>query len=239
MLDEYENSEQANSSDTRCFMSLTLLGRKKGMTQVFDKNGNIVVCTVIQAEPNVVSSVMTKEKNGYNAVQLAAFLLPKSKQKNISKAVRESFVRKNIEPRRKMKESRMKDVSEYAEGQEINVGYFADCEYLDVSGISKGKGYQGVIKRYHFAGGPASHGSGFHRHGGSCGMRSTPGRCLPGQKKAGRMGAEQVTVQNLKIVKIDVEKQVILVEGAIPGANESIVCVAKAIKKTTLKAKKK
>lgn len=220
-------------------MSLTLMGRKKGMMQMFDKDGNIVVCTVIHAEPNVISEVITKEKQGYSAVQLAAFKLSASKKKNISKSLRGAYALKNIEPRRKLKESRVGDVSSYALGQEVGVGYFSDCVYVDVCGISKGKGYQGVMKRYHFAGGPASHGSGFHRHGGSCGMRSAPGRCLPGQKKAGRMGAEKVTVQNLKVVKIDEEKQVILVEGAIPGANESVVYIAKAKKKTTLNVKKK
>ena len=220
-------------------MSLTLMGRKKGMMQMFDNNGNIVVCTVIHAEPNVISQVITKEKQGYSAVQLSAFKLSASKKKNISKCLRDAYALKNIEPRRKSKESRVVDTSSYTLGQEIGVGYFSEVAYVDVCGISKGKGYQGVMKRYHFRGGPASHGSGFHRHGGSCGMRSTPGRCLPGQKKAGRMGAEKVTVQNLKVIKVDEEKQVILVEGAIPGANESVVYIAKAIKKTTLNVIKK
>ena len=220
-------------------MSLTLMGRKKGMMQAFDDNGNIVVCTVIHAEPNVVSQIKKIESDGYEAVQLAAFKLAASKKKNISKALRESYAKKNIEPRRKKIESRIDDVSQFSEGQEVGVSYFADCTYVDVAGISKGKGHQGVIKRHHFAGGPASHGSGFHRHGGSCGMRSSPGRCLPGQKKSGRMGADRVTVQSLKVVKIDEEKQVILVEGAIPGARDSVVYVAKAKKKLSLKGKAK
>lgn len=220
-------------------MSLTLMGKKKGMTQVFDKDGNIVVCTVIQAEPNVVTQVLTKEKAGYSAVQLASFKATESKKKNIAKPQRDFFAKKNIEPRKEMKESRIEDTSSYTEGQEVGVEYFAECAFVDVVGTSKGKGYQGVMKRHNFAGGPAAHGSGFHRHGGSCGMRSTPGRCLPGQKKAGRMGGERVTVQNLKIVKIDVEKQAILVEGAIPGARESTIYMAKAKKKTSHNANKK
>jgi len=215
------------------------MGRKDGMVQVFDDNGNIVVCTVIYAEPNVVSEVITKEKQGYSAVQLAAFKLSASKKKNISKSLREAFVLKNIDPRRKLKESRVVDTSSYTLGQEIGVGYFSDCIYVDVCGLSKGKGYQGVMKRHNFRGGPASHGSGFHRHGGSCGMRSSPGRCLPGQKKAGRMGGEKVTVQNLKVVRIDEQRQVILVEGAIPGANGSMVYIAKATKKADRNVKKK
>lgn len=214
-------------------MSLTLMGRKKGMMQMFDDKGNLVVCTVIHAEPNVISCVITKETQGYNAIQLSAF-----KGKNISKPRQGAFAAKGVEPRRKSKESRVEDTSSYTLGQEIGVEHFAECAYVDVSGISKGKGYQGVIKRHNFAGGPAAHGSGFHRHGGSCGMRSTPGRCLPGQKKAGRMGSEKVTVQSLKVVKVDQEKQVILVQGAIPGANESIVYVAKAKKKTANVKKK-
>lgn len=220
-------------------MSLTLMGKKKGMTQVFDNNGNVVVCTVIHAEPNVITQVLTKEKAGYSAVQLAAFKLSAAKKKNIAKAQREVFAKKNIDARRKMKESRVADVSSYAEGQEVGVEHFSDCIFVDVCAISKGKGYQGVMKRHNFAGGPAAHGSGFHRHGGSCGMRSTPGRCLPGQKKAGRMGGEKVTVQNLKVVKVDVEKQVILVEGAVPGARESMIYVSKAKKKASLNVKKK
>ena len=215
------------------------MGKKKGMTQVFDSSGNVVVCTVIHAEPNVVMQVLTKEKAGYSAVQLAAFKASDAKKKNIAKAQRELFAKKSIDPRKKMKESRVSDVSLYSEGQEVGVEHFSDCVFVDVKGVSKGKGYQGVMKRHNFAGGPAAHGSGFHRHGGSCGMRSTPGRCLPGQKKAGRMGGENVTTQNLKVVKIDVEKQVILVEGAVPGARECMIYISRAKKKPSLNVKKK
>jgi large subunit ribosomal protein L3 len=214
------------------------MGRKKGMMQTFDENGNIVVCTVIHAEPNVVTQIKKKETDGYEAVQLSAFKVPASKKKNISKPLREVYAKKNIEPRRKSKESRVEDIAQFSEGQEVGVSYFADCAYVDVAGISKGKGHQGVIKRHNFAGGPAAHGSGFHRHGGSCGMRSSPGRCLPGQKKSGRMGADRVTVQSLKVVKVDEEKQVILVQGAIPGARDSVVYMMKAKKKLSKKAKK-
>jgi large subunit ribosomal protein L3 len=215
------------------------MGKKKGMTQIFDDNGNVVVCTVIHAEPNVVAQVLTKEKAGYSAVQLAAFKTSASKKKNVAKPQREFFAKKNMEVCRKMKESRLDDVSAYSEGQQVGVEHFAEVAFVDVRSVSKGKGYQGVMKRHNFAGGPAAHGSGFHRHGGSTGMRSTPGRCLPGQKKAGRMGGERVTTQNLKVVKVDPEKQVILVKGAVPGARESIVYLFKAKKKTTRNVKKK
>jgi len=220
-------------------MSLNLMGRKSGMMQLFDAKGNVVVCTVIHAEPNVVSQVMTKEKNGYEAVQLAAFVLTGSKKNNIAKPQREMFARNNLDPRRKMKESRLVNASSYEVGALIGVEYFEECPYVDVTGVSKGKGYQGVMKRWNFRGGPAAHGSGFHRHGGSCGMRSTPGRCLPGQKKAGRMGGKKVTVQSLRVVRVDRERQVILVEGAIPGANGSMVCLSKAKKKADLNVNKK
>lgn len=215
------------------------MGRKKGMMQAFDDKGNIVVCTVIHAEPNVISKIMSKDHDGYSSVQLCAEKLSPAKARNASKPQRDFYAKINVEPRRHMKESRVDDVSQYTVGQEIGVNYFSDCNYVDVSSVSKGKGHQGVIKRHNFAGGPAAHGSGFHRHGGSCGMRTTPGRCLPGQKKSGHMGSEMVTVQNLKIVKVDEEKRVILVEGAVPGARESLVYVAKAKKISASKQKKK
>jgi large subunit ribosomal protein L3 len=217
-------------------MTLKLMGKKVGMTRLFDENGNLVVCTVIFAEPNVISQIKRKESDGYNAIQLSSF--KESRVSNVSKSLRGHFAKAGVEPRRFQIESRLEDVGQFTIGQELGVSYFADCSYVDVSGVSKGKGYQGVIKRHHFAGGPASHGSGFHRHGGSCGMRTSPGRCLPGQKKAGRMGAEAVTLQSLKIVRIDEEKQVLIVEGAIPGWQGGLVYIAKAKKKSGQKKTK-
>lgn len=218
-------------------MTLTLMGIKKGMTQLFDEKGNLVVCTVIAAEPNMVSQVKNKETDGYDAVQLAAVKVRPSRVKNVSKPLKGHFAKAAIEPRQHLVESRVEAGHQFEIGQEVGVAYFADCKFVDIAGVSKGKGHQGVIKRHNFAGGPASHGSGFHRHGGSCGMRSSPGRCLPGQKKSGHMGDERVTLQNLKIVKIDEEKQVILVEGAVPGARGGLVYVAKAKKKISPKKK--
>ncbi|MFS8564035.1 MAG: 50S ribosomal protein L3 [Rhabdochlamydiaceae bacterium] len=217
---------------------LQLMGIKEGMTQLFDKEGNKVVCTVIRSEKHVISQVKDKTSDGYNAVQLAAFKPTPAKLKNVKKPQAGHFKKSNLEPRLKTAESRVEDPSQFQVGQEIGVEFFQDIAYVDVIGVSKGKGYQGVIKRHHFAGGPASHGSGFHRHGGSCGMRSSPGRCLPGQKKAGRMGSEQVTMESLKVVKIDAEKQVILVEGAVPGARGGLLFIAQAKKKSVAKKKK-
>lgn len=214
-------------------MNLKFMGKKLGMTRLFDENGNHVVCTVISAEPNMISQVKRKESDGYEAVQLSAIKVKQPKLRNVSKALRGHFAKASIEPRDVLAETRVESAEQFQVGQEITVNCFADGDYVDVRGVSKGKGFQGVIKRHHFAGGPASHGSGFHRHGGSTGMRTSPGRCLPGQKKAGRMGGENVTTQNLRVVKVDEEKKVLLIEGAIPGARGGLVYVTKAQKKAS------
>lgn len=216
-------------------MTLRLMGKKKGMTRFFDKDGNQVVCTVILVEPNVITQIRRKETEGYEAVQLSAFRIKASKLRNVSKPLQGHFAKAGVEPRVYIAETRTQGVDSYQVGQEVGIGSFSEVSHVDVAGMSKGKGYQGVIKRHHFAGGPASHGSGFHRHGGSCGMRSTPGRCLPGQKKAGRMGFDAVTTQNLKVVAIDEEKQVILVEGAVPGARGGLVYITESKKKSQKK----
>lgn len=220
-------------------MTLKLMGKKRGMTRLFDENGNHVVCTVISAEPNIITQVKRKESDGYEAVQLSAFKVKASKARNVSKPLLGHFKKASVEPRTTIAETRVESAEAFQVGQEVGVGQFAEVEYVDVRGISKGKGYQGVIKRHHFAGGPAAHGSGFHRHGGSTGMRTSPGRCLPGQKKAGRMGSDKVTLQNLRVVRIDEEKQVIIVEGAIPGARGGTVYITKSIKKKSQKTQKK
>ncbi len=220
-------------------MTLKLMGKKRGMTRIFDESGNQIVCTVISAEPNVITQVKRKEKEGYEAVQLSSFKVKPSKLRNVTKPLQGHFAKAGVEPRDSSIESRVVSAEEFQAGQEIGLSYFSDVVYVDIQGVSKGKGFQGVMKRHNFAGGPASHGSGFHRHGGSTGMRSSPGRCLPGQKKAGHMGAEVVTTQNLRVVKIDEEKQVILVEGAVPGARGGLVYIAKSVKKTSQKSQKK
>ncbi len=216
-------------------MSLKLMGKKRGMTRVYDEKGNLIVCTLITAEPNVIVQVKSQEKDGYSAVQLGAVKVPESKKKNVSKPLIGHFARAKAEPRRHLLESRINNAEEYELGQEVGVDYFADVEFVDVCGTSKGKGFQGVIKRHNFAGGPASHGSGFHRSAGSTGMRSTPGRSLPGVKKAGQMGSQKVTTENLKVVRIDAEKQIILVKGAVPGAKNSLLYIRKSVKKTPAK----
>ncbi len=221
-------------------MALKLMGKKRGMTQRFDQTGNVVVCTVIHAEPNIITQIKRKESDGYDALQLGYGKIvtkdPRTVEKRVSKQLLGHYKKNSIEPRRHLAESRIGNVDDYTIGQEVGVTLFSETTYVDVSGVSKGKGFQGVIKRHNFAGGPAAHGSGFHRHGGSTGMRSTPGRTLPGQKKAGQMGNESVTVQNLRVVGIDEARNLLIVEGAIPGPRGGLVSVAPATKK---KQKKK
>lgn len=223
-------------------MALTMMGKKRGMMQLFDDKGNVVVCTVIEIEPNVVTQIKTLENDGYSAVQLGFEKIAGNTDYTIQKRAGKPrvghFKKAGISPRRYLLESRTTAKEEYTLGQEIGVSVFEGVEFVDAIATSKGKGYQGVMKRHHFAGGPASHGSGFHRHAGSTGMRSTPGRGLPGGKKAGQMGNERVTVQNLEVVKIDAENQIILVKGQVPGPRNGLVALAQAKKKQTKKKHK-
>jgi large subunit ribosomal protein L3 len=223
-------------------MTLKIMGKKRGMTQLFDEAGNVVACTVIHAEPNVITQIKRKESDGYDALQLGFEKIvtkdPRTVQKRVTKQLLGHFQKANVAPRRYLAEARVSNVDEFQIGQELDLTLFSEISYIDVSGVSKGKGYQGVIKRHKFSGGPAAHGSGFHRHAGSTGMRSTPGRCLPGGKKAGRMGGEVVTVQNLKVVRVDVGRNLIIVEGAVPGPCGGVISFSPA-KKKNVKQKRK
>lgn len=215
-------------------MTLKLMGKKRGMMQLFDEQGNIIVCTVIEAEPNVVTQIKTKATDGYDALQLGFEEVkardPSRIEGRIGKPRSGHFKKANVPARRHLKESRLDQVDQYQIGQEIGVNSFAVGTYVDVTGQSKGKGFQGTMKLHNFRGGPASHGSGFHRHAGSTGMRTTPGRCFPGGKRASHMGDDRVTVQNLMVVLINEEDHLLLVSGAVPGANGSVVYVAAAQK---------
>ena len=223
-------------------MSLKLMGKKRGMTQYFDDKGNAIVCTVVEVQPNVVTQVKTKESDGYHAIQLGFETIivkdPRTMTRRSSKALRGHYQKAGVEPRRHLCESRLSNSEEYNAGQEISIAEFSEVEFVDACGISKGKGYQGVMKKYNFAGGPASHGSGFHRHAGSTGMRSTPGRCFPGGPRASHMGYERVTVQNIRVVAVLPEEQLILLEGSVPGPRNSLVYLSAAVKKTAGKKKK-
>lgn len=223
-------------------MSLKFMGKKRGMTQLFDDQGNVITCTVIEAEPNVVVQVKTEEKDGYSAVQMGFERVsvkdPRTIEKRVSKPLRGHFAKAAVEPRRYLLESRFESVEGYTPGQELTVGEFEEIKFVDATAVSKGKGYQGVIKLHHFSGGPASHGSGFHRHAGSTGMRSTPGRCLPNSPRASHMGHERVTVQNLEVVLVDKQENLILVKGAVPGPVNGLVVLSAAVKKKTQKKHK-
>jgi large subunit ribosomal protein L3 len=210
-------------------MSLTLIGQKKGMAQVFDKDGKLVVCTVILAEPNTVLEIKRKDTHGYNSIQLGGIPCNETQAKRVSKPLKGHFAKTNSQPCKVIRESRIEEVDQYQVGQKLDVAIFADAGFVDVEGVSKGKGYQGVMKLFNMSGGPAAHGSGFHRHMGSTGMRSTPGRCFPGGKRASRMGGDQTTVQNLRVVAV--KGNLLLVEGAVPGAPSGVVYITAAVKK--------
>ena len=205
---------------------LGLIGKKVGMTQVFDENGRLTPVTVIKIEDNVVIGNRTEDLNGYSACVLAT---GDKKKSQITKPYAGQF--KDIcEPKAFIVEMRDFD-QEVSVGDKLGIDLFKDVAFVDVTGTSKGKGYQGGMKRHGFGGGRATHGSKFHRDLGGTAMSSTPSRTYPGQKMAGHMGDERVTVQNLKIVAIDSEMQVLLVKGAVPGPTQSTVIVRKAIKK--------
>ncbi len=209
-------------------MSQKLIGKKKGMTQIFDEKGNLVVCTVIEIEPNQVTQIKTKAHDGYNAIQTAS--IKRRKNAPGTKPMIGHFAKAGVEPCRIVVESRVENVDEYTLGQAITVEQFQTGDLVDVSGVSKGKGYQGVMKKYGFAGGPAAHGSGFHRHAGSTGMRSTPGRCFKGGPRPSHMGSENITQQNLEVVLVDADKNLCLVRGSVPGSRDGIVYIAHAKK---------
>ena len=207
-------------------MKKGILGRKIGMTQVFAKNGKLTPVTVISIEPNVVSQIKTVENDGYDAIQLAF----DTKREKLSNKPEMGHLKKaNTSPKRFLKEIRGVDVNNYTLGQEIKADIFTEGELVDVTGTSKGKGYQGVIKRHNHSRGPMGHGSQYHRGVGSLGTMR-PMRVLKGKKLPGHMGSEVVTVQNLEVVMIDLEENVILVKGNVPGPKKSLVIIKSAIK---------
>lgn len=220
-------------------MGQQLMAKKRGMIQIFDEKGNKVVCTVLHVEPSVVTQVKTVKKDGYDAVQLGYDeIIVKDKRtisNRVTKPLRGHFEKAQVAPRKKMYEIEPEEGRNYSLGEAIGLTAFDGVSHIDVIARSKGKGFQGVMKRHNFAGMRASHGTGpTHRHGGSTGMRSTPGRCFLGTKMAGRMGNEQVTVENLRIVSLDAAEGVMLVEGAVPGPNNGYVMLRSAKKKITV-----
>ena len=202
-----------------------IYGKKVGMTQVWTEDDRVVAVTVIQAEPNKVCQVKTTETDGYEAVQLGFGAI---KAKKVNKPMAGHFAKQGVEPARYLREVRVENASEYKPGDEQTVAAFADVKKVDVTGVSKGKGFQGVIRRHGFGGGPGGHGSHFHRAPGSIGMCATPSRVLKGMRMAGHMGCDTVTVKNLDIVRIDEDQNLILVKGAVPGGKNALVRVRMA-----------
>lgn len=208
-------------------MSKAIIGKKVGMTQIFDETGLVVPVTVIEAGPCVVAQVKTVETDGYNAVQLG---FGEVKEKHINKPEKGHFTKANITPKKHLREFRTLDVTKAKVGDEIKVDTFAVGDKIDVQGITKGKGFQGVIKRHGQHRGPMGHGSMYHRRPGSMGATSTPGRVFKGKKLPGHMGMQTVTIQNLDVVKVDLDKNVILVKGSVPGPKGAILKIKTAIK---------
>jgi large subunit ribosomal protein L3 len=205
-----------------------LLGKKLGMTQVWDENNKLVPVTVVEITPNVVTQLRTPEVDGYAAVQIAYGQIDPRK---VTKPLTGHFDKAGVTPRRHLTELRTDDTSEYSLGQELTVDRFEAGQLVDVVGTSKGKGFAGVMKRHNFKGVSSSHGSHRnHRKPGSIGASSTPSRVFKGMRMAGRMGGDRVTVLNLKVHSVDLEKGLLLVKGAVPGARGRIVFVRNAVK---------
>ena len=206
-------------------MGIGILGKKMGMTQIFDAEGQAVAVTVIAAGPCPVVAVRTPEQNGYSAVLLGFGAV---KPHKLSKPVKGLFDKNKVEPKKTLREFRLDKAEGYEVGQEIRVDLFEAGEKVDVSGVSKGKGFAGVMKRYHFGGQQFSHGTSVeHRHGGSSGAISYPGRVFPGKRMPGHMGSDKVTVKNLTVMAVDLENNLLLDKGAVPGAKNGLVALYK------------
>ena len=207
-------------------MTKGILGRKIGMTQVFAENGDLIPVTVVEAAQNVVLQKKSVETDGYEAVQIGF----EDKREKLSNKPEKGHVAKaNTAPKRFVRELREVSLAEYEVGQEVKVDVFAEGDIVDVTGISKGKGFQGSIKRHGQSRGPMAHGSRYHRRPGSMGPVA-PNRVFKGKALPGRMGGEQVTVQNLEIVKVDVERNLLLIKGNVPGAKKALLKVKSAVK---------
>ena len=203
-----------------------ILGKKIGMTQIFTEHGEVIPVTVVEAGPVVVTQIKTTENDGYTAIQVG---FQDAKEKSLNKPQKGHLAAANT-LKKHLKEFRVDSVEEYTVGQEIKADLFAAGELIDVTGISKGKGFQGPIKRHGQSRGPMGHGSMYHRRPGSMGSTSTPGRVFKGKKLPGHMGRVTVTIQNLDVVRIDMDKNVILVKGSVPGPKGAILKVKSAVK---------
>ena len=208
-------------------MKKAILATKIGMTQVFGENGTLIPVTVLQAGPLFVTQVKTVENDGYEAIQVG---FGDIRETLVNKPRKGHFAKAGVVAKRHLKEFRFENCTDYKVGQEIKADIFAAGEKVDAVGKTKGKGFQGAIKRHNLSRGPMKHGSKHHRHAGSNGAATTPGRVFPGKHMPGHMGAVRATVQNLEIVRVDVEKNLILVKGAVPGPKKSLVMLKQSVK---------
>jgi large subunit ribosomal protein L3 len=204
-----------------------LIGKKVGMTQLFGNDGTVHPATVLKAGPCVVAQVKTAQSDGYEAVQLG-LVEPRPTKEN--KAMQGHFKKAGVPPTRVRRELKVKAGGDPLKpGDQVNVSMFADGERVDVIGTSRGKGFQGVVRRHHFAGGRATHGSMFHRAPGSIGASSYPSRVVKGMRMGGHMGADRVTVRNVKVLRVDAENNLLMIEGSVPGGPNSVVVIRKAV----------
>jgi large subunit ribosomal protein L3 len=203
-----------------------IIGKKVGMTQVYTDDGRAVPVTVLQAGPCVVVQRRSKEKDGYTAVQLG--LVENRKVKRVTKPMKGHFDKAGLPPCRVLREVRVEEAAEVKVGDKVSVEIFAAGDAVDVVGVSKGKGFQGVVKRHHFRGGAATHGSMFHRAPGGIGASAFPSRVIKGMRAAGHMGSDRVTVRNLQVVRVDAGNNLLIVRGAVPGAGGGYVFIRKS-----------
>ena len=208
-------------------MKKAILTTKVGMTQIFNEDGVLTPVTVLQAGPCAVTQVKTVENDGYAAVQVG---FGDIREKLVNKPMKGHFAKAGVAPKRFVREFRLEDAESYAVGQEIKADVFAAGDKVDATAKSKGKGFQGAIKRHGQSRGPMAHGSKYHRHAGSNGSATTPGRVFKGKKMPGHMGAVRITVQNLEVVRVDAEQNLILVKGAVPGPKKSLVMIKESTK---------
>ena len=208
-------------------MKKGIIGKKIGMTQIFDEKGNVIPVTVIEAGPCVVAQVKTVETDGYDALQLG---FGDVKEKHINRPERGHFAKSKIENKKHLREFRLESIEGVKVGDEIKADVFQAGEKVDIQGTSKGKGFQGVIKRHGQSRGPMGHGSMYHRRPGSMGATSTPGRVFKGKKLPGHMGRKTITIQNLDVISVDMDKNVILVKGSVPGCKGAILKIKSAVK---------
>lgn len=224
-------------------MKKAILATKIGMTQIFNEDGVLTPVTVLQAGPCVVTQIKTVENDGYSAVQVG-FVDKKEKKVNVDKNGKKEIINRHgvnkpekghfdkagVTPKRFVREFRFDNAEEYTLAQEIKADIFADGDKVDATAISKGKGFQGAIKRHGQSRGPMAHGSKYHRHAGSNGACSSPSKVFKGKKMPGHMGSKKITIQNLEVVKVDVENNLLLVKGAVPGAKKSLVTIKESVK---------